>query len=158
MWHASAAADETAVKRYPWMDPGPRFRRIVRDDMDIFTALAAPDIDFANSRFPVPAASDPTAALSPERGCGVPMFDIASGRLRLRASAVLGLLGIAVFATENRGEQIPENYMLGWRQHIFHVYGWWGWQNHFREIVALTPITQYPLDFAEEWDHWAPVR
>jgi hypothetical protein len=29
----------------------------VRDDMDIFTALAAPDIDFANSRFPVPVAS-----------------------------------------------------------------------------------------------------
>ncbi len=183
MWHASAALKETAVKRYPWLDPGPAFRRTVRDDIDIFTALAAPDIDFADSRFPVPVPSDTTEG-HPDMadllwgvyrflhedenalaaGCqitahadGVPMFEILRGRLSLRASAALGLLGVAVFAAENRGEQIPENYMLGWRQHVFHVYGWWGWHNHFREIVSLTPITKYPLDFAEEWDTWSPV-
>jgi len=183
MWHASAALAETAAKRYPWLDPGPRFKRTVRDDIDIFTALSAPDIDFANSRFPVRVASDlpegyPDIAdllygvhrfLHEDEnalaaGCtitphadGVPMFEILRGRLSLRASAALGLLGIAVFSAENKGEQIPETYMLGWRQHIFHVYGWWGWQNHFREIVSLTPIVAHPLDFAEEWDSWAPA-
>ena len=183
MWHATAALDETAHKRYPWLDPGARFRRTVRDDLDIFAAMTAPDIDFVGSRFPVPVASD-----GPDRrpdiadvlyavhrylhddenamfaGCeitshaeGVPMFEIARGRLWLRASAVLGLLGIAVFSAENKGEQIPEPYQLGWRQHIFHICGWWGWQNHFREIVSLTAIPQSTLDFAEEWDTWAPV-
>lgn len=29
MWHATAALDETAVKRYPLLDPTPRFRDIL---------------------------------------------------------------------------------------------------------------------------------
>lgn len=183
MWHATAAVEETAAKRYPWLDPGPRFRRTVRDDADIFGALAAPDIDFVNSRFPIPVPADadeghPDIAdllygvhrylhedeNAMAAGCeitphadGVPMFEIASGRLWLRASAALGLLGIAVFAGENKGEQIPETYHLGWRQYTFHVAGWWGWQNHFREILSLTPIPTFTLDFADEWDSWAPV-
>jgi hypothetical protein len=183
MLHATAAVDETAAKRYGLLDEGVRFKRTVRDDIDIFTALAAPDIDFVGSRFPVPVPSDlpdgyPDMAdllsgvhqflhgdeSAMAAGCeitahanGVPMFEILRGKLWLRASAALGLLGVAVFAEENKNEQIPESYMLGWRQHIFHVYGWWGWQNHFREIVAQTPITQYPLDFAQEWDNWAPL-
>jgi hypothetical protein len=183
MWHATAALDETASKRYPWLDPAPRFKRTVRVDLDIFAAMTAPDIDFVNSRFPVPVPGDgsdrrPDIAdvlyavhrylhedeNAMPAGCeitahaeGVPMFEIASGRLWLRASAVLGLLGIAVFSAENKGEQIPENYQLGWRQHVFHVCGWWGWQNHFRDIVSRTDIPQFTLDFAEEWDTWGPV-
>jgi len=183
MWHATAALDETAIKRYSWLDPASRFTRTVRDDLDIFAAMTAPDIDFVNSRFPVPVPSD-SADQRPDiadvlyavhrylhedenamsAGCeitahaeGVPMFEIARGRLWLRASAVLGLLCIAVFAAENKGEQIPEPYELGWRQHVFHVCGWWGWQNHFREIVSHTEIPQFTLDFAEEWDTWGPV-
>jgi hypothetical protein len=183
MWHATAALDETASKRYPSLEPALRFKRTVRDDLDIFAAMTAPDIDFVNSRFPVPVPSD-GADQRPDiadvlyavhrylhedenalaAGCeitahaeGVPMFEIARGRLWLRASAVLGLLGIAVFSAENTGEQIPDPYQLGWRQHVFHVCGWWGWQNHFREIVSLTEIPQSTLDFAEEWDTWGPV-
>lgn len=183
MWHATAALDETAYKRYPTLDPASRFRRAVRDDVDIFAAMTAPDINLVESRFPVPASSDlpdgrpdiadvlyavhrylhedENAMLA---GCeitahaeGVPMFEIGSGRLWLRGSAVLGLLGIAVFAGENKGELIPEPYTLGWREHVFHISGWWGWQNHFRDIVSHTPIPLYTLDFAEEWDAWGPV-
>lgn len=183
MWHATAALDLTADKRYPWLDAGRRFKRTVREDLDIFAAMTAPDIDLATSRFPVPVPSgsadgrpDITDVLyavhrylhedenAMPMGCeitahaeGVPMFEIARGRLWLRGSAALGLLGIAVFSAENTGEQIPENYQLGWRQHIFHICGWWGWQKHFRAIVAQTPLDRYTLDFAEEWDTWAPV-
>ena len=70
---------------------------------------------------------------------------------------MLGLLGIAVFSAENRGEQIPDPYQLGWRQHVFHICGWWGWQNHFREIVSHTAIPKYTLDFAEQWNTWKSV-
>jgi hypothetical protein len=183
LWHATAALDETAAKRYPLLGPGPRFRRVVRDDVDIFTAMTAPDINLVESRFPVPVASDlpdrrpdiadvlyavhrylhedESAMLA---GCeitahaeGVSMFEIAAGRLWLRGSAVLGLLGIAVFSAENTGEQIPDPYTLGWREHTFHISGWWGWQNHFRAIVSNVVTPQYVLDFAQEWDNWGPV-
>ena len=183
LWHATAALDETANKRYPWLDAGTRFKRTLREDVDIFSAMTAPDIDFVNSRFPVPAPSDladgrpdiadvlyavhrylhedenvmPAGCEITAHADGVPMFEIAKGRLWLRGSAVLGLLGIAVFSAENKDEQIPDPYQLGWRQHIFHVCGWWGWQNHFREIVSRTAIQQYALDFADEWDAWAPA-
>lgn len=183
LWHATAAVEQTADKRYPALPRAAQFTRTVRDDLDIFGALAAHDIDFAASRFPVPVASD-----SPDgrpdiadvlfavhrylrgntdempAGCevvapadGVSMFEISHGRLWLRASAVLGLLGIAVFSTENSGEVIPGNYQLGWRQHTFHISGWWGWQAHFREIVAAASIPRHTLDFGTEWDAWGPV-
>ena len=183
LWHATAALDETAAKRYPVLGPSPRFKRMLRDDVDIFAAMTAPDINFVESRFPVPVSSD-----LPDRrpdiadvlyavhrylhedenamlaGCEITphadgCVDVRnrSGRLRLRGSAVLGLLGIAVFSAENKGELIPEPYTLGWREHVFHISGWWGWQNHFRDIVSLTPIPKYTLDFAEEWDTWGPV-
>lgn len=183
MWHACEALDETARKRYPNLGAATRFKWTVRDGMDIFTAMTAPDIDFANSRYPVEVQTDETDArpdmadllyavnryLHDESdairgGCeitphamGVPTFNISDGHLELRASAALGLLGIAVFAPENRGEEIPGTYQLTWQQFIFHICGWWGWQDHFREIISLSPIAAFPLDFGPEWDSWKPV-
>jgi hypothetical protein len=183
MWHATAAADETAAKRYPQLGPDQRFRRIIRDDVDIFAAMTAPDIDLVSSRFPLPVPSDlpdrrpdiadvlyavhrylhedenamPAGCEITAHADGVPMFEIGGGRLWLRGSAVLGMLGIAVFAVENRGEHIPEAYTLGWRQYVFHIAGWWGWQSHFRDIVSQTLMPHYTLDFAEQWDAWQPI-
>ena len=57
MWHASEALDETARKRYR-LCVAARFKRTVRDDLDIFTAMMAPDIDLVRSRFPVRVQSD----------------------------------------------------------------------------------------------------
>lgn len=183
MWHACEAVDETARKRYPALGAATRFKWTVRDGMDIFTAMTAPDIDFANSRYPVPVETDEPDArpdmadvlyalnryLHDEddalpAGCeitphalGVPTFNISEGHLQLRASAALGLLAIAVLAPENRGEVIPGSYQLTWQQHILNVCGWWGWQDHFRDILLNSPITQFPLDFGPEWDDWQPV-
>ncbi|MGI9124119.1 MAG: hypothetical protein ACR2JM_05135 [Mycobacterium sp.] len=183
MWHATAALEETADKRYPALPRASQFKRTVRDDVDIFGAMAAPDIDFVSSRFPVPVASD-TADGRPDiadvlfgmhrflrghtdempAGCevvapaqGVSMFEISHGRMWLRASAVLGLLGIVVFSSENADEIIPPQYQLGWQHHVFHVSGWWGWQSHFRDIVARGAIPKFTLDFGSEWDAWGPV-
>ena len=183
VFHACDAVDETARKRYPSLGVAARFKRTVRDDVDVFQAMTAPDIDFANSRFPVAVQSD-NADGRPDvadmlfgvhrflhghedelpAGCeivphadGVPMFHVSGGRLRLRASAALGLLGVAVFAPENRGETIPPSYTLGWQQHTFHIGGWWGWQDHFREIVRNARIGSSLLDFGPEWNNWQPV-
>ena len=86
------------------------------------------------------------------------MFLISRGNLKLRASAALGLLAVAVFAPENKGEAIPDRYNLGWQQHKFQIIGWWGWQDHFREIVAAARVQQQVLDFGPEWASWEPMR
>jgi hypothetical protein len=81
------------------------------------------------------------------------------GKIRLSASAVVGLLAVAVFAPENKGQVIPDHYYLNWRQRIFHVSDCWGWQDHFREIIGPvrsgSPLVT--IDFAQLWDDWTPV-
>jgi len=182
--HACDAVAETGRKRYPELGEEAQFTRTLRDGIDIFAALAAADIDFGSSRLPVAVASDlpegrpdiadvlyavrrylrgDTEAIP--GGCDitppvdtVPMIHIYLGHLRLRASAALGMLAVAVLAPENRGETIPGSYNLGWRQHIFHLVGWWGWQDHFREILTTGPVDCQELDFGPEWTHWEKVR
>jgi len=183
MLHACNAVDETGRKRYPQLGVTARFKRMLRDSVDIYGAMAAADIDLENSRIPVAVRSDlpdgrPDIAdvlYAIHRGthghhdeisdgfeitansAGVPAVNITRGKIQLRASAVLGLLAVAVFAPENRGEAIPETYTLGWRQHVFHLCGWWGWQDHFRDVIRIGHIPSTPLDFGDEWDNWKPV-
>ncbi len=184
LWHASEALDDTARKRYPDLGVAARFKRTVRDDIDIFTAMAAPDIDFAGSRYPIPVHSDsadgrpdladllfgvhrfqheheedlPGGLVVTPHADGVPMFHISEGRLRLRGSAALGLLAISVFAPENRNETIADSYVLGWKDQSFQVNSWWGWQDHFRAIIRKAGIEETPLDFGPEWNTWQPMR
>lgn len=184
LWHATAALNKTADKRYPALEEGAAFRQALRDDVDIFAALAAADIDLVGSRFPLPVPSDqsdgrPDIAdvmyavhrylhvdeIEMPAGCqvvppteDVSMFSIANGRLWLRASAALGLLAVAVFAPENEGQPIPESYFLSWRNYDFLVSDSWGQRERFRELMATAPIEKYTLDFGDSWDAWAPVR
>ena len=58
MLHACNAVDGTAKKRYPQLGVATRFKRTIRDSLDIFRVMAAPGIDFDESRFPVAAESD----------------------------------------------------------------------------------------------------
>lgn len=183
LFHATAAVDETAEKRYPYLDPATRFKQTVRDDVDVFSGMTGPDIDLASSRFPVPVDTDqpdgrpdiadvlygihrflhddesalPAGFDVEPHAEGIPLFNISQGHLWLRATATLGLLAVAVFSPENKGEQIPGSYQLGWAQQTFHVVGWWGWRDHFREIVHNAGIPTVALDFGPEWEAWTPV-
>lgn len=183
LWYATQAVEETAAKRHPALDPATGFKQTLREDVDVFGAMAGADIDFVASRFPVPIEGDgpdgrPDIAdvlyavhrylheddAAMPAGLEVvphvdsePLFNISAGRLWLRASAALGLLAVAVFSPENKGEPIPGGYQLGWQQFVFHVVGWWGWRDHFREIVTNAGIEQYVLDFGPEWEAWQPV-
>ena len=181
---AGDAVVGTGRKRYPDLSEADGFTRTLRDGIDIFGAMAAADIDFAQTRLPVavattlpdgrPDIADVLYAVHRYLGGDtdaipggvevsapvdtVPMFHIYLGHLRLRASAALGMLAVAVLAPENRGEQIPGSYQLGWRQHVFHLVGWWGWQDHFREILTTDEVERQELDFGPEWQHWETVR
>ena len=182
--HAGNAIDGTAKKRYPQLGVAARFKRTTRDSLDIFRVMVAPGIDFDQSRFPIAVKSDlpdgrPDIAdvlygihrcghghddelpdgfeLTPHgpRPAGVHVWQ--SGRIQLPSSAVIGMLAVAVFSPENKGEVIPDGYQLSWYQHVFHICMWWGWQEHFREIVSTAQIPQTTLDFSESWADWTPV-
>jgi hypothetical protein len=184
MAHACSAVDGTAKKRYPQLGVASRFKRTIRDSLDIFRVMTAPGIDFDQSHFPIAAKSDlpdrrPDIAdvlfgihrwshghteelpegfeLTPHgpRPAGVHIW--RTGKIQLPASTVIGLLAVAVFAPENKGELIPDGYQLSWYQHVFHIGMWWGWQDHFREIISTAQIPQVTLDFSESWDDWTPV-
>ncbi|MFY2861156.1 hypothetical protein ACOJVU_15690 [Mycobacterium sp. THU-M104] len=183
MVHAGNAVDETATKRHPRLGIAVRFKRTLRDSLDVFRAMAAPGVDLGQSRFPVAVRSDlpdhrPDIAdvlygihrwnrghhdelpngyeLTPRgpRPSGVHIW--RDGKIELPASVVIGLLAVAVFAPENKGEAIPAGYQLSWHDHVFHIAAWWGWQDHFREIVGAEQIPQTTLEFGAAWHDWSP--
>jgi hypothetical protein len=182
--HACTAADATAKKRYPQIGVATRFKRTIRDSLDIFHVMTAPGIDFEKSRFPIAVKSDlpdgrPDIAdvlygihrsghdhsdelphgyeLTPHGSKSSSVHIWRNGKIQLPASAALGVLAVVVFAPENKGEPIPINYQLSWYQHTFQINAWWGWDEHFREIVSVAQFSKLPLDFAELWDDWSPA-
>ena len=48
MLHACNAEDGTGKKRYPKLGVGARFKRTIRDSLDIFRVIAAPGIEFSD--------------------------------------------------------------------------------------------------------------
>jgi hypothetical protein len=184
MMHACNALDRTAKKRYPEQGVATRFKRIIRESLDIFGLMAAPWIDFDNSRFPLTVKSDlpdgrPDIAdvlygvhrashgheedlpngfeVTPHGPRPAEVHIWQNGRIQLPAATAIGLLAIAVFAPENKGEPIPDGYQLSWFQYAFIICLWWGWQDHFREIISTANIPQKAVDFSEFWDEWKPA-
>ncbi|BAV42738.1 hypothetical protein SHTP_3759 [Mycobacterium ulcerans subsp. shinshuense] len=185
MLHACNAVDDTSRKRYPSLGAGTRFRRVIRDAVDIYGVMATPGVDLENTRFPVAVRSDLTPEMRPDIADvlygihrwlhghdeesatgfevspyvnGSAALRVASdGKIQLPKTAILGLLAIAVFAPENKGEVIPPDYQLSWFDHVFFVSAWWGWQDHFREIVNVDRSSLVALDFGNSWSDWAPV-
>jgi hypothetical protein len=184
MLHACNAVDGTGKKRYPKLGVGARFKETLRDGLDIFRAMGTANLDLENIRFPVAVKSNlpdkrPDIAdvlygihrcthghgdelpegfeLTPYENHVVDMRVSGDGKVQLPASVVLGLLAIAVFEPENKGQAIPDTYHLSWFQHVFHISGWWGWQDHFREIISTDQRPLANVDFAHWWDNWKPL-
>lgn len=184
MLHACNAVDGTARKRYPTVGVGTRFRNLIRDSLDIFGVMAAPGVNLEESRFPVAVRSDlpdkrpdiadvlygihrwlhghvdesPVAfEVSPYVNASSAVRIANDGKIQLPKTAILGLLAVAVFAPENKGESIPPDYQLSWFDHVFYISVWWGWQDHFREIVNVDPSSLFTLNFGDLWDRWTPV-
>jgi hypothetical protein len=184
MLHACNAVDATGKKRYRNRGVGARFKQVIRNSLDVFGAMAMPGLDLEQTRFPVPVKFDlpdkrPDIAdiLYEIHRCahghgddlpeGYELMPYAEpvvvtrmhhGKIRLSASAVLGLLAVAVFAPENKGQVIHDSYYLSWQERIFHISGWWGRQDDFRKIIG--PVrSQSPsvtINFAHWWDAWTP--
>lgn len=135
MLHACNAVDETGRKRYPTLGVGTRFRTALRDSLDIYGVMATPGVDLEKTRFPVGVRSDllpdkrPDIAdvlygihrwlhghadessvefeVSPYVNASAALRIANDGKIQLPKSAILGLLAVAVFAPENKGEVIP---------------------------------------------------
>ena len=185
MLHACNALDGTSRKRYPALGVGTRFRTAIRDALDIFGVMAMPGVNLEQTRFPVAVRSDllperrPDIAdvlfgmhrwlhghsdqssvqfeISPYVSANAALRIANNGTVQLPTSAVLGLLAVAVFAPENKGQVIPPSYQLTWYDHVFFINGWWGWQDHFREMVGLDKARLVTLDFGDAWNTWTPT-
>lgn len=186
MFHAGNALDGTAKKRYPQVGIATRFKSTIRDALDIYCVMASPGIDFDQSRFPIAVKSDlpdkrPDIAdvlygihrcghghadelpngfeLTPHGPRSAGMHIWRDGKIQIPAAAVIGLISIAVFAPENKDEVIPVDYELSWFEHVFRISAWWGWQDHFREIVRPTQaqVQKVTLDYGQSWDAWTPA-
>jgi hypothetical protein len=183
MLHACNAVDGTAKKRYPQKGVATRFKSIIRESLDIFGSMAAPAIDFEHSRFPIAVKSDlpdgrPDIAdvlygihrwshgheedlphgfeLTPHGPRPSEVHIWKNERIQVPGATVIGLLAIAVFAPENKDEKIPDGYQVSWFQYEFNICLWWGWQDHYREIISTANIPQQTLDFFDSWDNWKP--
>lgn len=149
MLHACNAVDETGRKRYPTLGVGTRFRTALRDSLDIYGVMATPGVDLEKTRFPVGVRSDllpdkrPDIAdvlygihrwlhghadessvefeVSPYVNASAALRIANDGKIQLPKSAILGLLAVAVFAPENKGEVIPPDYQLSWYDHVFFI-------------------------------------
>jgi hypothetical protein len=184
LFHASNAVDGTAKKRYPQLGVASRYKRTIRDGLDIFGVMGAPGIDFEQSRFPIAVKSDlpderPDIAdvlygihrrshghedelprgfeLTPHGPRATGLHVWRDGKIQLPAGSSLGLIALSVFAPENKDQVIPPDYQLTWFEHVFLISAWWGWQDHFREIVCATQSPLVTLDFTKLWDEWAPL-
>ncbi len=185
MLHACKAIDGTGKKRYPALGVGARFRTVIRDSLDIFGVMATPGVDLDHTRFPVAVRSDllpdqrPDIAdvlygihrwlhghgdessagfeVTPYVNAGAVLRIANDGKVQLPTSAIIGLLAVAVFAPENKGEAIPATYQLSWYDHVFLISAWWGWQDHFREIANADQSRLVTLDFGDLWNRWTPV-
>jgi hypothetical protein len=184
MLHACNAVDGIGKKRYLKLGVAARFKRTMRDSLDIFGAMAMPGINLDETRFPVPVKSD-QADKRPDiadivygihrctQGHGDDLPDgyelmpyaepiartrMHHGKIRLSAATVLGLLAVAVFAPENSGQIIPDGYQLRLHQHTFLISDWWGRQDDFREIIGLirSQSPSVTINFAHWWDDWTP--
>ena len=182
--HACNAVDAIGNARYPRLGVATQYKRTLRDSLDIFGAMTAQGIDWDKTRFPIAVESDlpdkrPDIAdvlygihrrghghkdelpngfeLTPPgpRASGVHIW--RDGKIELPASAVIGMLAIAVFAPESKGEVIPHGYQISWFQRVFHVSDWWGWQDHFREIISVAKVPKKALEFGKSWDTWTPL-
>ena len=60
MLHACNAVDGTGGKAFPALGVGPRFKAMIRSNLDIFGAWASPGIDLGLTRFPVHIERRPT--------------------------------------------------------------------------------------------------
>jgi hypothetical protein len=167
MLHACNAVDGTGKKRYPDRRVGARFKRTIRDSIDIFGAVALTGLNVPLLRFPVAVKSDlpdkrPDVAdviygihrcthghgdelpegfeLTPiqDGGDAVNIRLTLDGKLQLPTSVVMGLLAVAIFAPENNDQVIGGgNYGLTLVWQRLMVNDWWGRGDDFRELVKL---------------------
>lgn len=186
MLHACNAVDATGKKRYAKLGVGRRFKATIRDSVDMFGAMAFPNLDLDRMRFPVRVQSNlpdkrPDIAdvlygihrCSHGHGEDLPAgfelvdyinnqtFQFTIGRdgtLRLPAAAIVGLLAVAVFAPENVSQHAPGEPCLSWSHHVFPVNDSWGKQQLFRDLLVREGPPKRALDWGNWWDDWTPVR
>lgn len=91
-------------------------------------------------------------------GLPVSRIEVEQGKVRLPASTIIGLVAVAVFAPENKGQPISADHWMSWRGNEFLVRDWWGRAADFVEIIEGAELQQVTMnDWGEWWDDWEPT-
>lgn len=185
MLHACNAVDGTGKKRYPKKGVADRFKSMIRESLEVLFVLGLPGIDLAKTRFPLRVEShlpdrrpdiadviygvhrcahghgdelpDGFELTHYDNGSGTHQYEFAKHTARLPSSVVLGLLGVAVFAPENRGQSAPPGYQLSWRDLTFPIADWWGRQDDFFAEMPDDWI-RVEMNWGDWWDDWEPFK
>jgi hypothetical protein len=180
MLHACNAIDGTAGKRYKGLGNKARFTRLLRDSYGILGPMGAPGFDLDKSRFDVKTKAtgdkivemDIADVIYAVHRChhghgdelpeGFELNRDASGMWpRTRTSfspgavglsdrIIFGLLAVAVLASENIDQNVPNGYFLtlGNTPRMM-INQWWGRSADFAAIVASQPEPQ--VNVPSDW-------
>jgi hypothetical protein len=182
MLHACNALDGTARKLHPKSGNNIRFCQTIRENYPIFGPMAAPGIDLVNTRWPVkvqrPTAAGGLAdiadviygihrcthghgdelpdgfellrdASGPDR---VTRMYVERGKVQLSDRAIFGLVAVAVLASVNVGQTVPDGYYLSFAGTKLPINEWWGRSSDFPAIAAADPMPSVLLNFSNWMD------
>jgi hypothetical protein len=142
MLHACNAVDGTAKKLYPLLGSNERFTRLLRENYGILGPMAAPGINFVDTRFPVSVPKPKAPGGKPDladviygihrcsHGHGDELPDgfalipdaaganrlthmeVERGKVRLSDRTIFGLIAVAVLSPANKDQSVPDGYHL----------------------------------------------
>lgn len=176
--HACNALDGTARKIYPNLGSNARFTKLLRENYEIFGPMGQPGIDLINTRWPVRVSRPQTQDKKPDiadiiysihrcshghgdelpegftlladahRNDGETYLEASRGKLQLSDRIIFGILAVAICADVNRGQTVPEGYVLTWRNNILPINQWWGEAEAFKAMTREFHIPLLTLDFS----------
>lgn len=178
MLHACNAVDGTARKK-PYGNSGnaARFCRLIREETEIFGKFGMPGINLDTTRFPISLANKSMVALDiaeilykvhrcthghgdeledgfelyPDAAGPEPITTMqwSGGKLRLSDSILFAMIGVAVVAPENVGQQTTDGHYLTFNRGApMLINEWWGRRDDMLAVVRTVEMPSVHLDFS----------
>lgn len=156
-----------------------RFTTFLRDNYLTLGVMGMPGINITDTRFPVTVQKPKAPGGKPDLAdviygihrcthghgealpngfelhpdsAGPPELTTVSaqrGQLQLSDRIIFGLLGVAVFAPQNIGQNTPPGYFLTLGAgHKFVINEWWGRRSEFEAIASQIQLPHIAIDFS----------
>ncbi|NTI22029.1 hypothetical protein G6M87_09155 [Rhizobium rhizogenes] len=183
MLHACNAIDGTARKKpYASIGNAARFRRIIREDLEILGKFGMPGINLETTKFPISISGKPTAPMDiadilykvhrcthghgDELENGFTLLADAAGpprlthfvwdshKLMLSDRMLFGMIAIAIVAPENASQKATDGHYLTFDGgRSMPINDWWGRRDDMLAIVRSVELSTVHMDFSTTVSH-----